>query len=113
VHYNASHNPSARGIEVFYYPPHAPHDATRSRASKSLAQTVLSSLLKTTSASSRGIKDANYAVLRQTQMPAILVEGGFLSNPDEKAQLLDPVYLKSIALAIAQGIDQYVQQVRS
>jgi N-acetylmuramoyl-L-alanine amidase len=109
IHFNSSPNEGAKGIEVFYYPAQAPRDTLRSNQSKSLAQTVLATSLQATKAHSRGIKDANYAVLRQTQMPAILIEGGFLTHQGEKELLLNPDYLKRLAAGVAQGVDEYIQ----
>jgi N-acetylmuramoyl-L-alanine amidase len=110
IHYNSSPNPSAHGIEVFYYePPNSPN-SRRTILSKQLAQDALKSITATTHAASRGVKEASFAVLRNTQMPAILIEGGFLTNESERQRLLNPTYLESMALSIAHGIDQFVQQ---
>jgi N-acetylmuramoyl-L-alanine amidase len=43
-------------------------------------------------------------------MPAVLIEGGFLTNASEMEKLKSPAYLKSIALGIAQGIQEYIVQ---
>ena len=43
-------------------------------------------------------------------MPAILVEGGFISNPQERALLKDPEYLEKIARGIADGVDSYFKK---
>ena len=55
---------------------------------------------------SRGIKEANLAVLRLTEMPAILVETEFLTNPAQLLFLTDPVHQDEIAAAIGAGVDR-------
>jgi N-acetylmuramoyl-L-alanine amidase len=54
-----------------------------------------------------GVKNANYCVLREACIPAILVEVGFLSNRKEEQMLNDPVYRQKIAEGIRRGIQDY------
>lgn len=104
VHYNSAPSKEANGIEVFYYL----EDNERAKASKQLATLVLNQLIAQTKAKSRGVKTANFAVIRETNMPAILVEAGFLTNEDELNKIKDPEYLKQVAFGIAKGINQYL-----
>lgn len=108
IHYNSAPSLDAKGVEVFYYQDKGQKD--RMLASKKLAQNVLKSVLVYTKAESRGIKQGNFAVIRETKMPAILVEGGFVSNEEELQKLKDPTYLKKVAWGIAKGIDHYFKQ---
>jgi N-acetylmuramoyl-L-alanine amidase len=105
IHYNSSRNPIAQGIEIFFYD--SKEDRTRSIASKKLADAILPRLIRRTAAQSRGVKKGNFYVIRETTMPAILVEGGFISNPQERSLLKDRAYQEKIARGIADGIDQY------
>jgi len=57
----------------------------------------------------RGVKQAPFVVLTGATMPAILVEVGFLSNPDEARQLQSPDHQRQLAEAIALGIDDFVR----
>ena len=107
VHYNSAPSKEAKGIEVFYY--QADENVSRTQSSKELAALVLDSLINTTQAKSRGVKKGNFAVIRETKMPAILVEGGFLTNQDEMNLIKDPVYLKKLAWGIAKGVDKYLK----
>lgn len=107
VHFNAAQSPDAEGIEVFYYDDKK--DPTRTKASKALAQAIFTKVLAATHARSRGVKHGNYHVIRETAVPAILIEGGFLTNPNELASIKDPTYLKKLAWGAAQGIDQYLK----
>ncbi|MCE2983950.1 MAG: N-acetylmuramoyl-L-alanine amidase [Parachlamydia sp.] len=107
IHYNSAPSAEAQGIEVFYY--HSKEDKVRNQKSKKLAQMVLKNVLGETSAKSRGVKHGNYAVIRETNMPAVLIEGGFLTNEAELLKLKDPGYLKKIAWGIVKGIEEYMQ----
>lgn len=105
VHFNSSRSPEAQGIEVFFHD--GKEDRTRTSASKKLADSVLARVLRRTSAQSRGVKKGNFFVIRETSMPAILVEGGFISNRDERTLLKSRDYQERIARGIADGVDQY------
>jgi len=106
VHFNASPSKEAHGIEIFY---NNSKETWRARASKRLANCILYRLIDQTAALSRGVKEGNFHVIRETEMPAVLVEGGFVTNRDECALLKDREYLKRLALGIAEGIDKYMR----
>jgi N-acetylmuramoyl-L-alanine amidase len=106
IHYNSSSSAEAHGIEVFY---HGGSDAKRMQQSRKLAGSVLTELLSQTEAHSRGVKSGNFHVIRETSMPAILIEGGFMTNNDERTHLRDKRYLEKVAKGIAQGIDKYLR----
>jgi N-acetylmuramoyl-L-alanine amidase len=108
VHYNAAFSEQADGIEVYYY--QSEEDKARSISSKKLADSVLAQIIDKTGAKSRGVKHGNLAVIRETTMPAILVEGGFMTNSQEMDKIKDPAYIKQIAFGIALGVDQYLQK---
>jgi N-acetylmuramoyl-L-alanine amidase len=107
IHYNAAPNLKANGIEIFYYKPL--RGSERSSYSKKLAQAVLSGILLHTKATSRGVKDGSFHVIRATKMPSILVEGGFITNEKEMSKLRSPAYLNRISWGIAQGINSFVE----
>lgn len=105
IHYNSAPSADAQGIEVFYY--QSLDNKQRTAKSKRLAQCLLRSTLAQCQAKSRGVKVGNFAVIRETKMPAVLIEGGFVTNEAELQKLKDPAYLKKIAWGIAKGIDEY------
>jgi N-acetylmuramoyl-L-alanine amidase len=107
VHYNAAKNQEASGIEVYYYNQGEPWKA---KCSKQVAELVLNKIVTDTGAHSRGVKGGNFCVIRETKMPSILVEGGFLTNPTERNKLCDSKYIDTLALALADGIDQYFKK---
>jgi N-acetylmuramoyl-L-alanine amidase len=92
------------GVEIFY---HESKDAKRQKASKRLASQALHSFLQQTGAHSRGVKKGNFYVIRETKMPSILVEIGFLTHSEERLRLNDSLYLEKIAHGIATGVDRY------
>lgn len=110
VHYNAAENTSAHGIEVFYHK--SEKDPDRVEKSKAVAGKVLEGVIATTEAKSRGVKTANFVVIKETKMPAILVEGGFLTNSDEATKIRNGSYLKQVAWGIATGIREYFAEQR-
>lgn len=106
IHFNSAPSEDAEGIEVFYYR----NDDNKIRVSKSkaLAQFILDKTIQNTEAKSRGVKHGNYSVIRETQIPAVLIEGGFLTSTSEMEKIKNGNYLKSLALGIAQGIQEYL-----
>ena len=56
------------------------------------------------------VEQAGFAVLRAPDIPSVLVETAFISNPDEEARLNDPVYQNQLADALLRGIQRYFQQ---
>ena len=107
VHFNSSRHPSAQGIEVFFS---ESGEASRSASSRKLADSILSRVIRHTSARSRGVKRGNFYVIRETSMPSVLVEGGFISNDEERAFLKSREYQEKIAQGIADWIDNYFKQ---
>lgn len=108
IHYNHAPSVEAEGIEVYCYRDEKNPTSTRLVESKKLADKVLNLVVKHTNATSRGVRKANFAVIRETKMPAILIEGGFLSNPQERKKILELPYRRYLAFGIASGIDRYL-----
>ena len=72
-----------------------------------LARYITKAVDASTSLHNRGIKSARFCVLRGAQMPAVLVEVGFISNSAEEKNLKDDSYRQAVATAIAKGIINY------
>jgi len=72
-----------------------------------LAYQVEKSLVQTLTANDRGVKRARFAVLRDAEMPPILIEGGFMTNPIEGKKIYDRAYRRRMAEAIVKGIMAY------
>ncbi len=77
------------------------------KASEDAAGHVLSGLKAIGNNHKPDIERANFSVLRTSDMPAMLVETAFISNPDEERRLIDPNYQRSLARAVLDGVDTY------
>ncbi len=102
IHNNAGGNTEARGTET-YYSSANPENAE----SRALAEAVQAELLRQLGSNDRKVKDAAFYVIKNTVMPAILVELGFLTNPEEEKLLGSPDFQKKAARAIYEGILTY------
>lgn len=104
VHNNAFWgNSSVRGIETYHYP--------NSVEGKKLATAIHNELIRdtgTTGNQNRGVKSANFAVIRESYMPATLLELGFMSNKAELDKLRTNSYQNTLARAVTNGIIQYL-----
>ncbi|AOY75830.1 N-acetylmuramoyl-L-alanine amidase [Clostridium formicaceticum] len=111
VHANAAGSASARGIENLYYPSEI--NANDDRPNKKLAEIFQREMIKITGAHSRSIVPRDrLVVLRDTKMPAVLSEIGFLTNPEEVAKLATSDYKQLIAEGMFQGIVKYFEEVK-
>ena len=120
IHINASGSSAAQGIETYYYQPYAEYPSrinatyhanpTRLSMSDTLANAIQSSLINATGAQNQGVKRQTFAVLRETTAPAVLLELGFLSNPQEAARLNTSAYQETLANAIVTGIKSYYEK---
>jgi len=105
IHYNSAKSKDASGVEIFY----PKHQDIRQTTSKKLAQNVLNKMIGKTGAKSRGVKAGNFHVIRETKMPAILVEGGFITHPIEGQHLTSLNYIQKLSEGIAEGIENFLQ----
>lgn len=77
------------------------------RASEDAAGHVLAGLKQVGNAHKASLEKANFAVLRTSDMPAMLVETAFISNYTEEKQLTDPQFQRGIASAVLEGVETY------
>lgn len=101
IHFNAYQGVwgTHGGIDTFHYP--------NSAKGQELAKLVQEELIKGTGLRDRGVKAENFQVLRETTMPAILCECGFMDNSEEAKFMLDQEYQLKCARSIAKGICRY------
>ena len=117
IHFNSGSRGVARGIETYYYQAQADripqinkdnhNNAERLDKSRRLAQRVQQNLLYQTGAMDRGVKRASFVVLRETSIPSILVELGFIDNPWEVSKIKTNEYQEKLADGIVDGIVEY------
>ncbi|HPE28880.1 MAG TPA: N-acetylmuramoyl-L-alanine amidase [Candidatus Mcinerneyibacteriales bacterium] len=80
------------------------------KESHNLASLIQNRLITSTGWTDRGVKQNNYYVLRLCYMPAVLVEIGFISHPEEERLLKGKERQRAIALEIADGIKEYIRK---
>ena len=97
IHQNSYQDEQIRGAQVFYY--------SHSEEGKRMAEQMQKALLTVDETNTRQAKaNDTYYLLKRTEVPTIIVECGFLSNPEEAAKLTDTKYQKKMADAITKGI---------
>jgi len=105
LHCNSFTSSSAHGIEVYYCPPEK--SPVKEVDSKPLAEAIHDELVKATGAKGRGAKEGTFAVIKNTTMPAILIEMGFISNSEEAQKLQTDSYQNKIVEGIVKGLQKY------
>ena len=91
------------GLECYY-------NNSNATESKGYAESIINAVSLSEDIETRYAKTEGYYVLRNTQMPAVLVEMGFLSNYSESQKLLDDDYQESLAQRIAEGISNEIKR---
>lgn len=97
IHYNYTWKQEVSGLETFY----------SDTAGRQLAQLVQASLIRRTKTVDRSAKYARFYVIRNSRLPAILVEGGFVSNAAERDRMKSGWFREAIAQGIVDGIQRY------
>jgi N-acetylmuramoyl-L-alanine amidase len=126
LHFNSAEEKSVKGIETYCMTPaHASstnargegaatgaYDANRNDALNVLLGWHLQkALVEGLDTADRGVRRGRLAVLKLATMPAILIEGGYLTHPDEEKNLLSDDYRQLMAKAICEGIQAYKKAV--
>ena len=117
IHFNAGGRETAYGIETYYYKHEQGYEPEinkdnhnspeRIEKSRKLANKIQQNLLYKTGAYDRGVKRASFAVLRETSIPSILVELGFIDNQEEVNKIKTNEYQEKLADGIVDGIVEY------
>jgi len=94
IHFNSARRVGAVGTETFYY----------SAASRPLAASIQRGLVSTVAMEDRGLKRRGFYVLRHSRIPAVLVEGGFLTNPTEARRISQASHRERLAREIADAV---------
>ena len=95
IHFNAFKRPGACGPEVYYY--------RNSVTSRHISGGMADRITQETGRSCR-VKAGGFKVLRVTHMPALLIEGAYMTNPDDRRDLETPDYPHKLAVGILRGI---------
>jgi N-acetylmuramoyl-L-alanine amidase len=127
IHFNEDNKPVASGVETYY----AAHQITAgsflaswlpflwrplsdspNAESQNLAELIQEALVARTRAVDRGIQARQFFVIANVTAPAVLVEGGFLTNKEDISKLASDDYRDQIAAAVADGILRYRDAAR-
>ena len=100
IHLNNHEQQPAEGASTYYFP--------RSGAGEVLADRILENLVEL------GLRDCRshpraYTVLKETRMPAVIVEPAFITNPDDAKKLEDPDFRGAVAEALAEGVRAFYE----
>ena len=119
IHFNASGNPASgrSGIQTYSYEedsgyrakinPYWHNHPDRISESNRLAADIHSSLLAETGAKDAGLLQTSFAVLRETDKPAVLLELGYIDNFNENQQVRSDAYQNRLVAGIVKGIQKY------
>lgn len=105
IHQNHFTDPNERGMQVWY--------TGNVASSKALADNILNNtkmFIQPDNTRSNKQSDDSYYILYKAQVPSVMVECGFLSNPQEAANLQSSAYRKRLACTITLGITQYINE---
>ncbi|MGE8001552.1 N-acetylmuramoyl-L-alanine amidase [Lysinibacillus sp. NPDC093190] len=103
IHVNSAANTSAQGTETYY----AISTGDMYQEDIDLATFVNNQIVNNLNMKNRGVKEEQYYVIRNTIIPAILVELGFLTNSEDRGKMTDDKYVELFADSIYKGISQY------
>ena len=123
IHFNATGVPGANrsGVETYIYEPDpditprinkvAHDDPTRLSESKRLADNIHNSVVSVAGANDRGVRGSNYAVLRETVKPAVLLELGYIDSPEYK-KISDDKYQNKLVEGIVTGLRNFYKTAK-
>ena len=103
IHQNSYTDSTAKGAQVFYY--------SESKEGKKLAEVLQKSLIENADPENHRMAKANtsYYILKNTSAPTVIVECGFLSNPEEERLLNTAQYQEKLVDALQKGICEYLE----
>ena len=108
IHHNTSGDSRANGVEVYYSdekPESGTANSNKVSVSKKLSEVMVNNLSKAVGQTNRGAKNYSFYVVKNTFMPSVLVETGFITNPEEINKISKPETQKVIATQLANSID--------
>ena len=123
IHFNATGVPGANrsGVETYIYEPDddikprinkVAHDnPARLSESKRLADNIHNSVVSVAGANDRGVHGSNYAVLRETVKPAVLIELGYMDSPEYK-KISDDKYQNKLVEGLVKGLRNFYKTAK-
>jgi N-acetylmuramoyl-L-alanine amidase len=103
IHVNAAYSPDAKGTETYY------NSTSNDNGTESyyLAKEIQEEMIRQLNTKDRGVKDGEWYVIKYQEIPAVLLELGFISNSEDLSKLTSSTYKEKYAQAIYQGILNY------
>ena len=109
IHCNGNDNASVQGISIYYQTPANPYNGPLHDEAKALNASLLDHMLRRTGARNAGLLESDaYSGINWCQVPAGLIEMGFMTNQEEDARLQDGAYQMQLALGMADGVDEFL-----
>jgi N-acetylmuramoyl-L-alanine amidase len=113
IHANASTRHDYGGHSTYFYAPaSSPELYAQRRLRNMLAADIQGEMVKAGGRPDLGVLESNFAVLRDTRVPSVLVETAFLSHPEEERLLGSADYRRKLADGISKGIELYFQHIQ-
>lgn len=109
LHCNGALDPKAKGLEVWTTPGQTDADHLAESILCFMSTIFPAAKIRADLTDGDRDKERSLSVLRNTRMPAVLVEMGFITNPEEERKFRDPEYCDEMASAICQGIEIYAR----
>jgi N-acetylmuramoyl-L-alanine amidase len=103
IHGNTYSDPDVSGTETYYY----------DEESLPLATVLHRHVVEAAGFRDRGVKQESYFVLRETTMPAALIEVGYLTNPQDEQRMWEEDFQRQVAASIAEGIKEYIETYKT
>src|SRR5690606_42051351 len=99
IHCNSAANPLVQGVSTYY----------RHHAYRPLSQYIRKEMRKLGLADFGNVGGFNFILNRPTELPTVLVEVGFLSNPSDEERLLDTAFHEAVAERIVKGVARFLE----
>ncbi len=108
IHHNSTLNNGVRGLEILYCP--RGQGTSKTDDQYPLAEAISKGILEKTKGLDRGIiQRPNLVVIRETNMSAVLIEVGYLSNASEEANIISDTYQNKVVEGIILGVQKYFE----
>ncbi|MEB3057232.1 N-acetylmuramoyl-L-alanine amidase [Bacillus pseudomycoides] len=101
IHYDGFTTNDVKGVTTYYY---------KGLKEQALAETIHEHLFKHIQAKNRGVKSGDYYVLRENQKPSILLELGYITNPEDEERMNSQQFQADVASGIVNGVIEYFKK---
>lgn len=112
IHMNANTSTLLKGTSTYYLRGDT-NGEERLVKSRQLAEQIQNALIDILRLEDKGIRQADFVVLREAAMPAVLIEAAFISNPEEERLMATEQFLENVSQAIVQGVGSYLVSIYS